>query len=346
MKTFVKLLLLLLLVTLSWQLMRTFFSQQEQSFRTEIRETFKNEFKEQAKVAQSRFGMTRLHKSSLDAPHVLLIHGLDDPGKVWMNLAPALAGEDYNLWQMTYPNDQPISLSAAEFRTELSHLHASGVGRVTIVAHSMGGLVTREVLTNPDWQCRMDQCLNGPVPQVEKLIMVGTPNHGSELARFRFFAEIREQAARALTGEAAWLDWIFDGAGEAGIDLIPGSEFLLRLNGRPHPRETQYFVIAGVIGDEERQQLKRKLAKPEYSEALSVQTIDALSELTDTLLEGIGDGLVTLESAKLQGVPLQVVPGTHLSIIRNISESSERVPPAIPIILGLMGGQKLPEAGE
>jgi hypothetical protein len=47
----------------------------------------------------------------------------------------------------------------------------------------------------------------------------------------------------------------------------------------------------------------------------------------------LGDGLVTVDSARLEGVPLLTVSGTHLTIIRNLSQSSDRVPPAVPIIL-------------
>jgi hypothetical protein len=35
-------------------------------------------------------------------------------------------------------------------------------------------------------------------------------------------------------------------------------------------------------------------------------------------------------------VSLTRVPGNHLSIIRNLSESSQRVPPALPVIFALL----------
>jgi len=47
----------------------------------------------------------------------------------------------------------------------------------------------------------------------------------------------------------------------------------------------------------------------------------------------IGDGLVSVNSASLSGVPLKIVKGTHLSMIRNILASSQRIPPAVPIII-------------
>jgi hypothetical protein len=42
---------------------------------------------------------------------------------------------------------------------------------------------------------------------------------------------------------------------------------------------------------------------------------------------------VTVESARLEGVPHRTVDGTHLSMIRNITSDSRRIPPAVPIII-------------
>jgi hypothetical protein len=157
--------------------------------------------------------------------------------------------------------------------------------------------------------------------------MVGTPNHGSYLARFRGLSEIREQISRLIDGEAGWLDGFFDGAGEAGLDLIPGSPFLSALNGRPAPAETEMHVIAGVIGKDE-------------AEALAAMLEGTQTAPDDTVIiplaERIGDGLVSLPSARLPDVPLTRVSGNHLSIIRNLSESSQRVPPALPVIFTLL----------
>jgi len=51
------------------------------------------------------------------------------------------------------------------------------------------------------------------------------------------------------------------------------------------------------------------------------------------MTHGLGDGLVTVESSRLEGVPHLTVEGTHLSMIRNITAGSTRIPPAVPVIL-------------
>ena len=48
---------------------------------------------------------------------------------------------------------------------------------------------------------------------------------------------------------------------------------------------------------------------------------------------GLGDGLVTVESTQLEGVPHLTVDGTHMTMIRNITGDSQRIPPAVPIIV-------------
>ena len=55
---------------------------------------------------------------------------------------------------------------------------------------------------------------------------------------------------------------------------------------------------------------------------------------------GLGDGLVTVESTRLKGVPHRTVDGTHLSMIRNITRDSPRTPPAVPIIIDYLKRQE------
>jgi hypothetical protein len=51
------------------------------------------------------------------------------------------------------------------------------------------------------------------------------------------------------------------------------------------------------------------------------------------MTHGLGDGLVTVESTRLEGVPHRTVDGTHMSMIRNVTKGSRRIPPAVPIIV-------------
>ncbi|MBW2437513.1 MAG: hypothetical protein JRF29_09555, partial [Deltaproteobacteria bacterium] len=55
-----------------------------------------------------------------------------------------------------------------------------------------------------------------------------------------------------------------------------------------------------------------------------------------------GDGLVTVESTRLEGVPHRTVDGTHMSMIRNMTTRSKRIPPAVPIIIDQLQSQTNP----
>ena len=167
--------------------------------------------------------------------------------------------------------------------------------------------------------------------------MLGTPNHGTPLARLRGVIQLRGQFHRWLSGEWSLGDAIADGAGEAGRDLLPGSVFLRRLNNRSRPSHTIYTIVAGQISpldDEEIEALAERIQKLSRSFGApdSVPSDFAMSTLTGAI-RGLGDGLVSIKSAELEGVDdVVIVPANHLSMIVNVF-ASDATPPAIPYVL-------------
>ncbi|MGD9036207.1 MAG: hypothetical protein PVF10_06605 [Syntrophobacterales bacterium] len=330
-----------------WQLFTSTYREQEKELRRQVRQTVKEKFPEQTARFFETFGLFFFeadekspHGPALDRNSVVLIHGLDDPGQVWQSLAPKLVEEDFNVWLMRYPNDQPIMESAQLFFQELKKLKELGIDRISIVAHSMGGLVSREMLTSPKIKYHTS-AKKRLVPEVGALVMVGTPNHGSEFARFRVFTEMRDHLVRLKKGEANWLGVILDGAGEAKIDLLPGSRFLTELNGRPHPEGMDMLIIAGITSPWNESDIKRWVNNVRKKvSAEQQQWVDELGENMISMTHGLGDGLVTVESTRLEGVPHRTVEGTHLSMIRNVTKSSRRIPPAVPIVVDRLKGEE------
>lgn len=307
-------------------------------FRSSVIDTYPEQAEEFSKTVGlfSYPGIVKRDFSTFNAEQhsVVLIHGLDEPGKVWNSLAPELLKNDFNVWLMRYPNDQPVTESAQLFFEELANLNKAGIAQISVVAHSMGGLISRELLTSPklNYSAALKR---GELPSVTTLIMVGTPNHGSQLARLSAFTEMRDQFVRILRGEGSLLAPILDGGGEAKIDLLPGSRFLTELNARPLPAGVDMLVIAGILTPWDKEDVQRWTGKLNNRSNSSEKQrwVDSLGQTMNKMSHGIGDGLVSLESARIEGVPMLTVAGTHLSMIRNVSSSSQRTPPAVPLIL-------------
>ncbi len=316
------------------------FREEEKQLRTDLRQTVEKQFPEKAAEVAESFGLSRFDVNpDMQRPlryggkAVVLVHGLDEPGNIWMNLAPELHRQGFDVWIMRYPNDQPIVESAYLLSDHLKLLPLAGVQQVALVGHSMGGLVSRELLTSPTIAYETGAA-EGTTPPVIALVMVGTPNHGSELARFRILTEVRDQLVKMARGETNWLGSILDGAGEAKIDLLPGSQFLTTLNARPQPQEVSMLVIAGIASPWSEGEIDGFIAGlHEQLPAESEPTFDDLKRVLASLTNNLGDGLVTVDSTRLEGVPHRTVMGTHATMIRNLTEGSERMPPSVPIIV-------------
>jgi hypothetical protein len=101
------------------------------------------------------------------------------------------------------------------------------------------------------------------------------------------------------------------------------------------------LIIAGITSPWNESDIKRWVNNVRQKvSAEQQQWVDELGENMISMTHGLGDGLVTVESTRLQGVPHRTVEGTHLSMIRNVTKSSRRMPPAVPIIVDRMKGEE------
>lgn len=356
-KTIIKWITLILVVIIILQVCRQFFLEEELAFRNDLYCMVKQSFPDANQKVQTLYGLhpyvretkpadktdadvaKRPGAGSIPRPAVVLIHGLDEPGRVWWNLSPVLDRKGYPVLLMSYPNDQQITDSARFMLEALAaydfgaHPSGSAAG-IVLIGHSMGGLVAREMLTRPELDYG-GKVSAGSVPKVSALIMVGTPNHGAQLARFRIVMEVKEQILNLLDEDAHWLMGVLDGTGAAGLNLLPGSQFLTGLNSRPHAPGTDYHVISGMISPWPFRDEFKKTPGKHLSDNGTVGAGIA-GNLLHNVSEILGDGLVTAGSTRLDHVPYTLVRGNHLTMIRNFSRKSTRTPPAIPVILDLL----------
>lgn len=274
---------------------------------------------------------------------VLLIHGLDEMGCVWDFAAPRIAGAGYSVAKFDYPNDQPIARSAERLTETLRALKARGVLRVDLVGHSMGGLVAREALTAPGLFAGAGRG-HADLPDVERLIMIGTPNSGSPLARFQAVTEAREQLLRLIDGgslgASELLGFMHDGRGEAADDLLPGSAFLTELNARPLPEGVAITLVAGDAAGFKDSFLERAVGSALLSAAIGADGQAMARKRLAALADLLGDGVVSLGSTALTGVTdVVLLTGNHRSIVCDSLAS-----PAIELILKRLSDEGRPEA--
>ncbi len=281
---------------------------------------------------------------------VLLVHGLHEPGGIWDEAAPSLLADGHRVAAFEYPNDQALADSSRLLGEWLATLRARGVTRVSIVAHSMGGLITRDVLTGKDWYAGTG---SERLPEVRRIVIVSTPNKGSALAHAAWLAEARESLVRWANSEGKeWtvlLGAFKDGDGRAADDLLPDSAYLKDLNSRPLPRGVRITTIVGVLGagaegglaDLLDSNLGRRLLKPEDI----ARSKAALIELTKDL----GDGIVSERSQVLDGVEDTVrVAGNHRTVLKSFgleqtlrekAGAERRQAPAVAVILDRLKGE-------
>lgn len=213
-----------------------------------------------------------------------------------------------------YPNDAPIAESADYLYQTLSALHAQVPNRkIILVTHSMGGLVARSTIEQ--LAAKDQKCLG-----VTQLIAIGPPNQGSIFAEYAGLLEGAEIFQRLLQGSKGnrLFSAVLDGFNEAPADLVPGSDYLKTLaKGQRHPA-VRYTIIAGDTGmigaglsSLGNELLDRIAARTTQGKSLQERAQKLLN--SPEFQKGSGDGVVTLQSAKLDGVKDTVVlPVNHL----------------------------------
>lgn len=147
---------------------------------------------------------TRIHPDS-DHPPVLLLHGYGCNSGYWAHLTPLLdaAGISHATVDL-----EPVAAGIDDYVPLVEHsvqalLSASGTPQVAIVAHSMGGLVARA------WMRSHGRA------RVARLITLGTPHHGTALARMGL-----GQNASQMRPGAAWLRELAAGEDAAARALV------------------------------------------------------------------------------------------------------------------------------
>lgn len=161
--------------------------------------------------------------------NLLLIHGWNSNPVSWEEMIPKLlnlSGSPYSqIWTFGYNSSLSISTNASNLLAELQN-KCSG-RKVDIIGHSMGGLVARQMMEK-----------NGGAGFVDKLITLGTPHTGSQLAALRALVGVLV-AREYLPGIISYY-YLTQGM----KDLNPSSAFLTQLTTLTNPPVPYYTIAA------------------------------------------------------------------------------------------------------
>lgn len=247
---------------------------------------------------QPDYGLTCLANSEPSSHEsiVVFVHGFNSRPEDLKSLVRETQQAGFRCVTFRYPNDQSLTKSARFLAEELASLK----GRLAVVTHSMGGLIVREAIENPE----LDP------GNVRQLIQITPPNHGTQLARFAvsmdvveyLMSEDRRQESGFIYGS------ILDGLAEASDDMSPDSEFLQTLNSRPRHPDVQYTLVLGTDApiDPTAFAATRRCVSwlGNRWEWVDTAKTTLKSHLTkfDELIDGRGDGIVSVRRARLSGV--------------------------------------------
>jgi pimeloyl-ACP methyl ester carboxylesterase len=254
------------------------------------------------------------NQAAPEKPVVVLIHGFNSSPARNLGLLAPIRAENYPCATFAYPNDYNLTYSAGLLSRELKQFkRAQPAARLALVCHSTGGLVARACIENSE----LDP------GNVDRLIMIAPPTHGSQLARFACGTDVWEHW---LTRKRGWPwtrvhDSIVDGLGEAADELSPDSAFLTQLNARPRNPRVRYSILLGddaCMTDAEvawiRENICERLLNAPGIDG-HAERLDAILADVDELIDGKGDGVVSIKRGRLEGVDDTIVMRfSHMAI--------------------------------
>lgn len=226
---------------------------------------------------------------------VLFVHGLVSSPDAFKNVINELVPEpwfreNYQIWLYNYPTGNPWIYSSMMFREKLREATAyarskgpdTNLNRMVVVAHSMGGLVTRSSVTDPGTviydglfnkpidqiqasaetrRMLRDGLLYEPVREPERVVFMAVPHRGSPMASMQLSMWISKLIRLPKTVTIELLDSTLQAVGDViegenpakrlptSINsLSPTARTTVALNKLPLPKDITFHSIIGDRG--------------------------------------------------------------------------------------------------
>jgi pimeloyl-ACP methyl ester carboxylesterase len=251
---------------------------------------------------------------------VILIHGTASSPFRWADMVndllevPAIR-DHFEFWLFSYASGNPIPYSALQLRASIQQALAQlggvqadpALGRITLIGHSQGGLLAKMLVINPGddlWNRISKRPLSSlkltpksrellretlfpkPVPEVQRVIFIATPQRGSYVAAF----SISHLIGRLVTLPLA--------VSQASKELVTG-------NGANVILGQSVLRLGSVYGMSPNSPLIKSLAAIPVAPGVHVHSIIPVA--TSGPLAEASDGVVRYSSAHIAGVNSELV---------------------------------------
>lgn len=154
---------------------------------------------------------------------VLFVHGANGSPGDWRYIIEHIDRKRIQPWMAYYASGMPLDTASEMYYRALTELQLKyGFKRIGIVAHSMGGLLSKGII---------NELINRRSPvELPLYVTISTPWGGHEAA------EMGTKDAPAVV--PSW--W----------DVIPGSPYIEKLWKTPLPEDTRYYLLFSFLGKE------------------------------------------------------------------------------------------------
>jgi esterase/lipase len=154
-------------------------------------------------------------KPNKEMETVVVLHGIARTNKQTHLISKRIADAGYEVYNINYPSTEYTIEELVEYlHNEFQNYKITEKPKVNIVAHSMGGLLTRAYLKKYSMK------------NLNRIVMISTPNHGSEVADFfkdwKIYTKIFGPAGQQLGTNDKEVQKLFSSLKNYEVSVIAG----------------------------------------------------------------------------------------------------------------------------
>lgn len=280
----------------------------------------------------AEYGLT-IYPETANSPKrlVVAVHGFNSGPDRFHHVIQSLRASEFRVATYSYATEEGVVAAAQSLSKHLNGWASRNPEyEISLLAHSMGGIVARYVVESPSLHCTA----------IDQLIMIAPPNHGSELARIGM---TDQPFGNQTTGEVdrpqllRLISQIAKRMNPAIGDMRPDSKVLSVLNDYPRNKAIAYSILLGNKAPLTKKQavilaeaITELGAERPMIELAGQQAADTLEQVSQEVVGKGGDGVVSVTSGRLAGVDdIEVLSFQHNDLLNAQSDGWQLLKPEI-----------------